>query len=249
MLTCPKCNYDNELGRIFCHQCGTKLDLNQIKASGHGGKSLKRRDSPSVGRIVLRVVEVAVVAVILWGTYLMWQVPDVKPVTSTAEDQSSAEKKRLTLERAIDQRKAATIQLSEAEANSYLERLGFEKGDDKSLRIAPTSIQIEFEQGAVGLVMLGQLEIGGAARKKIYLKCRGVVSVEHGELTFKPVAAVFGAVPIHPRILESTSFMQHHFSELIRNLQEERKLLGKLTAITVEPHRVLLTYEPPANAK
>ena len=31
MLICPKCGNDNELGRIFCHQCGDRLDLSSIK--------------------------------------------------------------------------------------------------------------------------------------------------------------------------------------------------------------------------
>ena len=45
---CPKCNYDNELGRIFCHSCGAKLDLTKIKPPTEGAKMRRRMKTPLI---------------------------------------------------------------------------------------------------------------------------------------------------------------------------------------------------------
>jgi hypothetical protein len=244
MLTCPKCGHDNELGRIFCHQCGTKLDLNQIKPPGRGGKKIQRRDTPGVGRVFLRIVEVAALVAVIWTIFLACQVPDVRPVASTEQDQISVQKKRIALERAMDERKPATIQLSETELNAFVDRLGFEKGEGKGLRIVPSSLQIELEDGVVKLIMLGTLELGSAIQKKIYIQYRGVPVIEGGAMVFKPASAQFGGLPIHPRLLGSTGFIQRYFSEVFRNLQIEQQLLNRLTSIAVDARRVLLNYQP-----
>lgn len=245
MLTCPKCGFDNELGRIFCHQCGTKLDLDKIKAPSRGGPSLKRRDAPlTAGKVFLRVAEVALLLIVVWGVYLLWQVPDTKPIVSTATDQASAEKKRLALERAMDLRKPAAIQLSEPEVAAYLNRLGFEKHDTKGFRVTPTSIQVEFEQGVIVVGMFAQFEIGSAIQKKIYVQYRGAPVIDHEQFSLRPVAAQFGDLPIHPQLLESTSAIQRYFAETFRNLDQEKRLLGQLTSVVAEPRRVTLRYEP-----
>ncbi len=245
MLICPKCAFDNELGRIFCHQCGTKLDLNQIKAPSRGGPSLKRRDAPlTAGKIFLRVAEVFLLLIVAWGVYLLCQVPDVKPIASTAADQTSAEKKRFALDRALDLRKPAVIQLSEAEVAAYLNRFGFEKPESKGFRISPTGLQVEFEQGVVVVSMLGQLELGSVIQKKIYVQYRGIPEISREQFTLRPIAAQFGGLPIHPRLLESTSAIQRYFSETFRNLQDDQKLLGRLTSMAAEPRRVTLRYDP-----
>ena len=51
MIECPKCHFSNELGRIFCHQCGSKLDLTKVKAPSEGAR-VRRRMAMSVGRAV-----------------------------------------------------------------------------------------------------------------------------------------------------------------------------------------------------
>jgi len=74
MLTCSKCGYDNELGRIFCHSCGAKLDLSNIKSPSQGGAKLKRKGGTGgklVGRTIVILILVALIAVI----YLAAQVP------------------------------------------------------------------------------------------------------------------------------------------------------------------------------
>jgi hypothetical protein len=245
MLACPKCGFDNELGRIFCHQCGTKLDLEQIKPTSRGGKKLTRgKESPGVSRIALRVFEVAVVALIVWSVFLLVQVPSVPRIASTEQDALSIERKRIALQRLIDQNKEASIQLSAGELNAFLGKLGFEKAEGKGVKITPNSLQIQLGANEITVIVIGNLEVGSSMKKEFYLSCTGVPTIEDRHFVFRPNGAAIGALPIHPQILDSTGSIQHYLSALFRNLSEERKLLDKLTSITVNKERVLLEYRP-----
>src|SRR2546422_2604318 len=120
MLQCQKCGFDNELGRIFCHQCGTKLDLTQIKAPGHGGKKLRRKGDWSVRKIVKWVVDLVLLALLVWGIYLLCQVPEVRSIKRTDADKDSATAKKFELEQHINQKKPVQMTITDGELNSLI---------------------------------------------------------------------------------------------------------------------------------
>ena len=65
MVICQKCGYDNELGRIFCHSCGTKLNLSEIKSVSQGGKSLARKKAGGIGKTIGRMINIAILVVVV----------------------------------------------------------------------------------------------------------------------------------------------------------------------------------------
>ena len=99
MVICQKCGYDNELGRIFCHSCGAKLDLTEIKSPSQGGKSLakKKRGTPA-GKIIRRTINIAILVIVVAVIFLALQVPSVRPINTSSDDLISADKKRFALD-------------------------------------------------------------------------------------------------------------------------------------------------------
>ena len=52
MIECPKCNHDNDIGRIFCVKCGEKLEISKVGApSGMKRISRKTANSKSFAQI------------------------------------------------------------------------------------------------------------------------------------------------------------------------------------------------------
>lgn len=245
MLTCPKCGFDNELGRIFCHQCGQKLDLNQIKAPIRGGKSLRRRRGPSVRDIVRWVLELAALAAVVYGIYLMVQVPPTRAITTTGDDLLRVNQKRLQMQRLMDQKQPAAIALTEGELNAYLERLGFEKAEGKPITVDVKSLQMELSEGVVTVVVNGQLKLSSLFNRDLAIRYTVVPAFEHNMFTPKPVAGSIGELPIHPWILENLNFMRDYFGQILKNLTDDKQLLDKLSSITVSSQRVQLSYLPP----
>lgn len=52
-LVCQQCNHENELERIYCHNCGTKLDRSQLPVEKPKTKK-KARSGPPVGAVIAR---------------------------------------------------------------------------------------------------------------------------------------------------------------------------------------------------
>src|SRR5580704_13545867 len=109
MVICSKCGYDNELGRIFCHSCGAKLNLSEIKSPSQGGKSLAKKSAGTpAGRIVKRAINVVILVAIIAVFYLAAQVPPVRPISTANEDLNSADKKRMELDDLATQKQPQT---------------------------------------------------------------------------------------------------------------------------------------------
>jgi hypothetical protein len=94
------------------------------------------------------------------------------------------------------------------------------------------------------LNFLGTAKLGGALSKEIFISYTGVPTVEQGHFEFKPIAAAIGQLPIHPRVLQSTSLLQNYFARLLGKLDHEKNLLDQLTSISVDRNRILLMYQP-----
>jgi hypothetical protein len=245
MIQCTKCGFGNELGRIFCHQCGAKLEIDQLKPpTRRGGRS---GTTGGFGQLVWRVIQVALLALIVWGIVLLVQVPAVDAVKSTEIDFVSVSRKEATMQRMIDQRQEASVPLTEAEVNAFLDRLTFEKAEGKGIKGAPSKLQIDFGPNEVTVIVIGRVKAGPALEKEFSLSYTGVPAVENGRFVFRPVAAAIGALPIHPFVLENSDIIQRYFAQLFGNLSEERRLLDSLSTILVNRERAVLEYRPPAS--
>ena len=245
MIPCPKCGYDNELGRIFCHQCGTKLDLDQIKPVSRGGKSLKRkRPSRVVGNIV-RLCGWLVTVALLVAIVMMLLVPEVATVPSTPDDLASFALKRGRLESAVERKRSFTATISESELNAFLDSLGFDKAKTPRSFVEPMDVQIQLSKDSVQVMVVARIRVGSMVEKKLLLSMTGKPAVRDGGFVIQPVAASIGRLPLPSVIVEKTAFVRSYFGRIFANLTEERKLLNRLSSIAVQPKQVVLEYQPP----
>jgi hypothetical protein len=250
MIICPKCSFDNELGRIFCHQCGNKLDLDKIKHTSGPGRIVHRKKSGP--RRPWRIaIEVVILALFIWMIYLMTRTPEIKPLKPTNADLVATDNKRVSLERVVYQGKplAAPYQLkiTTSELNTYLNSKGWDKPPKQGFNVVPVALRIELNNGVVTLSFLGTARWGEGLSKKIFLSYTGLPSIQDGRFEFAPIAASIGDLPIHPMILAHTGLIQHYFQQLLSKLKGEKELLDQLSSITVERDDILLVYQSKNN--
>jgi hypothetical protein len=245
MIQCPKCSFDNELGRIFCHQCGNKLDLDQVKAPSEGAK-LRRRVSVGVRKTVRTVIELVVAIAIIACVVLIWLVPAVPELKPTNADLVGSDVKKRALDHLVNGRSAGSLEITQGELNTYVNSLGFDKSKGVGMEFVPVTMHIEMVQGGMKIVYLGEIHLGDSLRKQLYLGLSGTPAMEQGSFEFKPTGAWIGALPIHPKLLQMTGLFQKYFGSLFSKLDTERDALNKLTSVTVGPGKVVLDYQPPA---
>lgn len=251
MILCPKCSFDNELGRIFCHQCGAKLDLDKIKPTSGPGRIVRRKKQASPRRLWRIAIEVVMLAVFIWVIYLMTRTPEIQPLRPTNADLMATDNKRVSLERVIYQGKpmatAYQLKITTAELNTYLNSKGWDKPVKQGFNVVPIALRVELNRGVVTLSFLGTARWGEGLSKKIFLSYTGLPSIHDGHFEFAPVAASIGDLPIHPAILAHTSLMQNYFQQLFNKLKGEKELLDQLSSITVERDDILLVYQSKNN--
>ena len=244
MVICQKCGYDNELGRIFCHSCGAKLNLSEIKSPSQGGKDLTKKKKRATIRILRRTINIVILLAVATTIFLALQVPALRPISTTNENLTSVDKKRFELDGLNLQKSPLMITLSEPELNAFIDTLGPKKGGAKGAYITPSKVQVELGDRIVTAIYISKLHLGGSFEKQLYLTYSVVPTLEGGRLTFKPTSGAVGSLSIHPWILEKTGLFDRYYSKLFGDLGQEKQMLGSLSSISVTRREVLLKYQP-----
>jgi hypothetical protein len=242
MLPCQKCGYENELGRIFCHQCGTKLDLSQIKAPGQGGKKLKRRGQTNTKKIIRVAIDALILGALAWALYLLIQVPTDTIPKPTDREKIAAESRWQKFEMMTMPTRAGAMDITAAELNAFIETLQTRQAQGQGA-VKSESIRTVFGDGVVTIIFRGQVTVAGF-EKRLCISYTGIPSVQGGQFEFKPVAGMIGQLPLHPMILEKTPLMKSWFGGMFGGLTDEKRALEKLSNITITPSRATLSYQP-----
>ena len=243
MIECPKCHFDNELGRIFCHQCGNKLDLDKIKAPTEGAK-MRRRVAGGVRKTVSTLIEIVIGLGLVAIIWLVCLVPDVKPVKPTNADLVGSDTKHRALERLVSGRQVGSLDVTEGELNTYINALGFDRPKGAGIETVPVLLRIDFERGTMKVNYIGELRLGDAIHKQFYFGMTGTPTIEDGNFVFNPSGGWIGKLPIHPKLFEVTGLFQSYLGKLFVKFDAERQALDKLSSITITPDQAALNYQP-----
>jgi hypothetical protein len=98
LIKCPQCNHDNQLGAIFCRNCGAKLDVETIRP-----KVIDHRSSDwDLFGIIRRLISLGVLLGLI-GVLVMMFMPSPDFSQGLSEDQSEAAKTKFDeLNRRLD---------------------------------------------------------------------------------------------------------------------------------------------------
>lgn len=236
-MVCQKCGHDNELGRIFCHGCGTKLDLDSM-APPKVLKTKNWRRGP--WGVLRRILDVVILLAVATMGYLLWQVAEVPTTQLDNAMMVVLDNKRMDLDMAEATGKARTIVLTGGEVNAFFAGLGFGKGDGKGFELVPQRIQATLGEGRVTVVLVDKLQFGSSFSKELSFTFIGRPVVRGGEFRWEPTGGALGKLPLHPQLVSVTGFTEQLLGGALRTLTHEKQLLDKLQSIVVEPGKVTL---------
>ena len=72
MINCPKCGAGNEIGVLFCRNCGDRLDLQSVRPEVNRGRTGKEWDAARIAGTVFKLFTLAVLLYVLflgWGLF------------------------------------------------------------------------------------------------------------------------------------------------------------------------------------
>jgi hypothetical protein len=242
-LICPECRRENEAERIYCHDCGARLDRTALAKEAPKGEDvvetrrrLKSMLDPQRARmrlIFFKVSKVILGALVLAAVIQMILPPDVPPRPKTGDFPPQI---NLDLENATMNHGQAPLQYTEAQVNAYL-------GSALKSKQAALSGFLQFERAIVAFDesvcrITAERSLFGFS---VFTATSNKVSVQNGTLTASNIGGSIGRLPVHPMLMKYADFL---FGDLWTALDRERKSVAKMNAVEFHPQAVVLTPKP-----
>ena len=238
-LICAECRHENEAERIYCHNCGERLDRSAVVAKKKledptethrrlrkmlEGPSRTRQNFFTASKLLLAAAATAVLVQIILP-------PDFpEPVKNVALLQIDLE-----LESAVQ--KSTALTYSQQEINGYLT---YRLASKKKILNQPL---LDFGRAAVvfkeGTCVFGweRLFFG----YPLYSQSSFRVDLNGGKLSAVRTGGWLGRLPIHPVLMKYADII---YADVWKSLDRERKLLSKMGSVTF--HEGSVTITPPS---
>lgn len=249
-LTCPDCRRENEAERIYCHDCGARLDrsalANRKTAKVETAEDLHKRLRGMFNQRRLKtklfVAKTAKIVLAAGATAALVAIlmppDDVPPATKT---ETLPPQINLTLENLTESKQPQTMQFSEDNVNAYLANaLKHKKQNLEHPLIGFERAILGFTEGNCRVIM--ERSIFGYS---IFTSADYDVQISDGKLVATPKSGAIGRMPLHPTILPYGEFL---FSDAVAVMDRERKLLSKLGSIQLHDKMVEVSSVTPSAA-
>ena len=239
-LVCPECRRENEPERIYCHDCGARLDRSglakaapkeedpnatqrRVKSMFDPGRALLKKRFFDTSKLVLGALALAAVI-------QMIRPPDLpeKPKLAMLPVQVSLDLENATMTPASPQ-----LRYSEEQINQYFGYALKSKQTALSKYLTFERAVVAFEQDLCRLTVERSL-YGYPLCASTYFNA----TIQNDALVVKNRGGAIGRMPVHPMLMRYSGIL---FSDLAAVLERERKSVAKLAAIEFQPKLVVLT--------
>jgi len=241
-LTCPECRRDNEAERIYCHDCGARLDRSALAGRATGKKEtaeeLHRRMRGMFSQrgvkarlLFFNIAKVTLLAGIVAAAVVILIPPDVPPAVKSEEFPPQI---NLSLETLTESRQPQSVQFSEEGVNAYLasalkrkkEKLNHPLIDFERAMVAFTegNCRVTIERSIFGY--------------SIFSSGDYAVQIAGGKVTASPRSGAIGRMPIDPSVMPYAGFL---FRDAVAAMDREHKLLNKAGSIQLREKEIVFT--------
>lgn len=239
-LVCPECQRQNEPERIYCHDCGARLDrsaLAKVAPKLEDPKATQRRLKQLLdpGRIKMRLMFFKISKLLLGACAMAVLIEMLRPPIDLPERPKSLELQQISLdlEKATTSPNAAPLQYSSDQVNAYLANVTRTKQAALSKFLQFERALVNFDEGVCRITAERSL-LGFSVFHSISYN----VALQNGTLTTANNGGSIGRMPIHPMIMKYGDIL---FTDLWAVLDREKKLVAKMDTIEFHPKMVVLT--------
>ena len=240
-LVCPDCKHENEPERIYCHNCGARLERNaSVKenladegAAERSRKHLEKMFRPGRGQGKSTAIKVG--KLLLGALCLALVIQSILPPDLPPEPKSFtfAPMINMDLVSAVSNHSPAQLVYNEEQVNAYLAASVHRNNSPAREGFFPLRrLFVKFDEGICAINIerrvLGLSLYSGSAYR---------VSIEEGKLVSANAGGYLGRMPIHPALMRGLDLL---FGKAWETLGRERNEVAKLAGIELHPQSVTL---------
>jgi hypothetical protein len=242
-LVCPECRRDNEPERIYCHDCGARLDrtaLAKVAPKGEDVKETQRRLRTMLdpGRVKMRLMFFKLSKLILGACATATIVQMVLPPDVPARVKSGEfpPQINLDLENAAINHGSAPLRYTDAQVNAFLASALKNKQPALSKLLQFERALVNFDESVCRIT--AERSLFGFS---VYTATSSSVTLENGTLKASNNGGSIGRLPIHPALMK---YADPIFGDLWAALEREKKAVSKMSALEFHKQMVVLTPKP-----
>lgn len=241
-LICSDCQHANEPERIYCHNCGARLDRTKVikekvktdESEATTQRHLKKMLDPRRGRskaILLKFFKLLAGALVTAAVVVMLLPPaDIPPEKKTFDFAPMISMDLMTV---TSSSQPAALVYSEDQVNNYLVSALRNKSSHAAEGYFPLRrVTVNFREDACGVNIQRQL-----FALSIYSGGSYEVRLVNGKIVTRTLGGYIGRMPIHPSLMQATELL---LQKAWTALERERKSVGRLSKIEFHPQSVTL---------
>jgi len=238
-LPCEQCGYNNEPERVYCHNCGSKLDRSLLPkaaetAQEHPDKVKKRiakmtnPKSGSFGREVKTLIKVAFFSALLACILLAIQKPADLPELKKTDDIRMVSSDMME---AVNSPTPVRLSLSDDDINHYMKQRVFR--DRKPTAIPGVDVSQVYVACVPGVIRIysQQNSFGFDTYSRIDYK----LEVKDGKLIPTIVGGAFGKLNLDPILMQYGDWA---FGTVWDSLSRERKQMDRMLSVSIQQGRI-----------
>jgi hypothetical protein len=245
-LLCKQCNFENEPERVYCHNCGAKLDRallppeatkrEDLQATQARVRSVVRPTRLGVGPFLRNLLLSLLVAAVLAALVAMAQPPEDRP-TFSADAVMASPPISDDIEDLVQTPSARRLSYSEDQVNCFLQatlRAKEEGGFGIQVKFERTFVR--FQEGLCRATL--QESVFGYS---FYISSTDAVEIRNGVLITHPVAGSIGRLQIPGKMMPG---VEKALGSMWSALDTYKKLVSRLGSITFHPGSVEVAGKP-----
>ena len=240
-LTCAHCGYENEPERVYCHNCGTKLDrsvlpketVSQQENLPAARRRIKRMTNPGQGLALMKTL----VRTLLWAAlvaiiYLMVTPPSNLP--SREDDSAAGNVITGDIDMAVENAASTKLQFTRADLSTHLRsRIKGKDGVIPGLQLKRPYVVLDDEKVTIGMEQ-------SAWGYSLYPSIEYRVTMEGGQWKAEKVGFRAGRLGIHPAI----PGVDAAITKVLASLKQEKALLDRAQQISITKDHVVIVTRP-----
>lgn len=240
-LVCTECRHDNEPERIYCHNCGARLDRSVLaqekpdpnaETDAQTQRRLRKLLDPRGPRAIHTAKKSAQLvggALLLAVIIQLLSAPDVPPKKAD-KSLSLPPSIGIDLEALATSRRTQPLTYTEEQVDAYL--ASTLRGKKNAGTAQFERLLAAFDEGSCRITM--EKSLFGVP---LYASSDYAVRIDGGNLISENLGGAIGRMPIHPKVMKYADVL---FRSAWTALDHDRKLIAKLGAIEFHPQSVVL---------
>jgi hypothetical protein len=238
-LVCPECRRENEPERIYCHDCGARLDRSSLAkekskeedpaATQKRLKSMLDPQRALMRRRFFQGSKLVLGALALAALVQMLRPPDLP---AQAETEMLGSQINLDLENAAMNPRSGPLRYTEEQVNAYLSYALKSKQAALSKLLTFERAVTRLEEGYCMVTV--QRSLFGFS---VFTTGSYNVTLQDGAIAAQSRGGSIGRMPIHPALMQHAGIL---FQDVWTALDRDRRNVVKLGAVEFHPKTVIL---------